>query len=77
MPLEVGKDVRPHVDHHDRTPRLPARQLIGRDQRRQRRAPSVHGSGTGPRTRAPVQIPERKSAKFSVGSKFKAQVQGS
>jgi nucleoid DNA-binding protein len=30
-----------------------------------------------PRTREPVQIPERKSAKFSVGSKFKAQVQGS
>jgi len=30
-----------------------------------------------PRTRQPVQIPERKSAKFSVGSKFKAQVQGS
>ena len=33
--------------------------------------------GMDPRTRQPVQIPERKSAKFSVGSKFKAQVQGS
>jgi len=34
-------------------------------------------TGMDPRTRQPVQIPERKSAKFSVGSKFKAQVQGS
>ena len=34
-------------------------------------------TGMDPRTREPVQIPERKSAKFSVGSKFKAQVQGS
>jgi DNA-binding protein HU-beta len=33
--------------------------------------------GMDPRTRQPVQIPERKSAKFSVGSKFKAQVQSS
>ena len=33
--------------------------------------------GMDPRTREPVHIPERKSAKFSVGSKFKAQVQGS
>jgi DNA-binding protein HU-beta len=33
--------------------------------------------GMDPRTREPVQIPERKSAKFSVGSKFKAQVQSS
>jgi DNA-binding protein HU-beta len=33
--------------------------------------------GMDPRTRAPVHIPERKSAKFSVGSKFKAQVQAS
>ena len=34
-------------------------------------------TGMDPRTRQPVQIPERKSAKFSVGSKFKAQVQSS
>ena len=34
-------------------------------------------TGMDPRTRQPVQIPERKSAKFTVGSKFKAQVQGS
>jgi DNA-binding protein HU-beta len=34
-------------------------------------------TGIDPRTREPVQIPERKAAKFSVGSKFKAQVQGS
>jgi DNA-binding protein HU-beta len=33
--------------------------------------------GMDPRTREPVHIPERKSAKFSVGSKFKAQVQAS
>jgi DNA-binding protein HU-beta len=31
--------------------------------------------GIDPRTRQPVHIPERKSAKFTVGSKFKAQVQ--
>ena len=42
-------------------------------------APTLRKARTGmdPRTREPVQIPERKSAKFSVGSKFKAQVQGS
>jgi DNA-binding protein HU-beta len=42
-------------------------------------SPALRKARTGmdPRTRAPVQIPERKSAKFSVGSKFKAQVQGS
>jgi DNA-binding protein HU-beta len=34
-------------------------------------------TGIDPRTRQPVQIPERKAAKFTVGSKFKAQVQGS
>jgi DNA-binding protein HU-beta len=34
-------------------------------------------TGIDPRTREPVQIPERRAAKFSVGSKFKAQVQGS
>jgi DNA-binding protein HU-beta len=34
-------------------------------------------TGIDPRTREPVQIPERKAAKFSVGSKFKAAVQGS
>jgi DNA-binding protein HU-beta len=33
--------------------------------------------GMDPRTREPVHIPERKSAKFTAGSKFKAQVQGS
>jgi DNA-binding protein HU-beta len=33
--------------------------------------------GVDPRTRQPVQIPERKAAKFTVGSKFKAHVQGS
>jgi DNA-binding protein HU-beta len=33
-------------------------------------------TGIDPRTRAPVQIPERKAAKFTVGSKFKAQVAG-
>jgi len=33
--------------------------------------------GMDPRTREPVHIPERKSAKFTVGSKFKAQVQSS
>jgi len=39
-------------------------------------APTLRKARTGmdPRTRAPVHIPERKSAKFSVGSKFKAQV---
>jgi DNA-binding protein HU-beta len=39
-------------------------------------APTLRKARTGmdPRTREPVQIPERKSAKFSVGSKFKAQV---
>ena len=42
-------------------------------------SPALRKARTGmdPRTRQPVQIPERKSAKFSVGSKFKAQVQGS
>ena len=42
-------------------------------------APTLRKARTGidPRTRQPVQIPERKSAKFSVGSKFKAQVQSS
>jgi DNA-binding protein HU-beta len=41
-------------------------------------APKLSKARTGidPRTRQPVQIPERKSAKFTVGSKFKAQVQG-
>jgi DNA-binding protein HU-beta len=34
-------------------------------------------TGIDPRTREPKQIPERKAAKFSVGSKFKAQVQAS
>ena len=34
-------------------------------------------TGIDPRTREPVQIPERKAVKFTVGSKFKAQVQGS
>ena len=34
-------------------------------------------TGKDPRTGQPLQIPERKGAKFSVGSKFKAQVQGS
>jgi DNA-binding protein HU-beta len=34
-------------------------------------------TGIDPRTREAVQIPERKAAKFSVGSKFKAAVQGS
>ena len=34
-------------------------------------------TGIDPRTRETVQIPERKAAKFTVGSKFKAQVQGS
>ena len=34
-------------------------------------------TGIDPRTREPVQIPERKAAKFSVGSKFKAHVQSS
>jgi DNA-binding protein HU-beta len=33
-------------------------------------------TGIDPRTREPVQIPERKAAKFTVGSKFKALVQG-
>jgi DNA-binding protein HU-beta len=39
-------------------------------------APTLRKARTGmdPRTREPVHIPERKSAKFSVGSKFKAQV---
>ena len=32
-------------------------------------------TGVDPRTRQPVQIPERKAAKFTVGSKFKAHVQ--
>jgi DNA-binding protein HU-beta len=42
-------------------------------------APTLRKARTGmdPRTRQPVQIPERKAAKFSVGSKFKAQVQSS
>lgn len=42
-------------------------------------APSLRKArmGMDPRTREPVHIPERKSAKFTVGSKFKAQVQGS
>ena len=42
-------------------------------------APSLRKArmGMDPRTREPVHIPERKSAKFSVGSKFKAQVQSS
>jgi len=42
-------------------------------------APTLRKARTGidPRTRQPVHIPERKSAKFSVGSKFKAQVQSS
>ena len=42
-------------------------------------APTLRKARTGmdPRTRQPVQIPERKAAKFSVGSKFKAQVQNS
>ena len=42
-------------------------------------APTLRKARTGmdPRTRQPVQIPERKSAKFSVGSKFKAQVASS
>jgi DNA-binding protein HU-beta len=42
-------------------------------------APSLRKArmGMDPRTRQPVHIPERKSAKFTVGSKFKAQVQGS
>ena len=34
-------------------------------------------TGIDPRTREPVQIPARKAAKFSVGSKFKAHVQSS
>ena len=34
-------------------------------------------TGIDPRTRETVQIPERKAAKFTVGSKFKAQVQSS
>ena len=34
-------------------------------------------TGIDPRTRETVQIPERKAAKFTVGSKFKAQVQTS
>jgi DNA-binding protein HU-beta len=39
-------------------------------------APTLRKARTGknPQTGAPVHIPERKSAKFSVGSKFKAQV---
>jgi DNA-binding protein HU-beta len=32
--------------------------------------------GKNPQTGAVIQIPETKSAKFSVGSKFKAHVQG-
>jgi len=42
-------------------------------------APALRKARTGvdPRTRQPVQIPERKSAKFTVGSKFKAHVQAS
>ena len=42
-------------------------------------SPTLRKARTGmdPRTRAPLHIPERKSAKFSVGSKFKARVQGS
>jgi len=42
-------------------------------------APTLRKARTGkdPRTGAPLHIPERKSAKFSVGSKFKAQVQSS
>jgi len=34
-------------------------------------------AGMDPRTRQPIAIPERKSAKFTVGSKFKEQVQNS
>lgn len=34
-------------------------------------------TGMDPRTRQPVQIPERMSPKFTVGSKFKAAVQQS
>ena len=34
-------------------------------------------TGVDPRTRQPVQIPERKAAKFTVGSKFKSHVQTS
>jgi DNA-binding protein HU-beta len=42
-------------------------------------APTLRKARTGvdPRTRAPVQIPETKAAKFTVGSKFKAQVKAS
>ena len=34
-------------------------------------------TGKNPQTGAVIQIPETKSAKFTVGSKFKAQVQSS
>ena len=39
-------------------------------------APTLRKARTGmdPQTREPVQIPDRKSAKFTVGSKFKAPV---
>ena len=42
-------------------------------------APALRKARTGmdPRTRQPIAIPERKSAKFTVGSKFKEQVQNS
>ena len=42
-------------------------------------APTLRKARTGvdPRTRQPVQIPETKAAKFTVGSKFKAQVKTS
>ena len=42
-------------------------------------APSLRKARTGmnPQTREPIQIPERKSVKFTVGSKFKAHVQSS
>jgi DNA-binding protein HU-beta len=42
-------------------------------------APTLRKARTGmdPRTREPVNIPERKAAKFSVGSKFKEQVANS
>jgi DNA-binding protein HU-beta len=42
-------------------------------------APALRKARTGvdPRTREPLHIPEKKSAKFTVGSKFKAHVQGS
>jgi DNA-binding protein HU-beta len=41
-------------------------------------APTLRKARTArnPRTGEPINIPEQKSAKFTVGSKFKAQVQG-